>query len=110
MAQKVEAPRSVEAIAASVSAIRIYWLPTAGATKYRIWREGQAVAEVPAPTTDYEDTAIAVGSQHIYQVQAETAGGNSPLSPPYTERAFAPFPMSERRGKMVVLHFCRGEY
>ncbi len=110
-AQKPEAPRGVEAIASSISAIRLYWLPTAGATGYRVVRDGQALTELPANASDYTDNAIAPGSQHNYQIQARTAGGDSPLSPPYLERAFDLFPThatnatGRRRGGIPVADF-----
>ena len=104
-AQKLEAPRSVEAIATGAGAIRVYWLPTAGATGYRVLRDGQPLAETGASATTYEDAAIAPGSQHTYAVQAETANGDSPVSPPYIERAFAPFPESLRRGRVPAAEF-----
>ena len=100
VAQKPEALHSVEASAAGTNSIRVYWLPVAGATGYRIVRDGQVLAEAPASATVYEDAAVSPGTRRVYQVQAETAGGDGPLSPPYTERAFNAFPAGGKRGEI----------
>ena len=104
-AQNLEPPRSVEAIATGAGAIRVWWLPVTGAAGYRVLRDGQTIAEMLPTATDYEDNAISPGSQHTYRVQAESAGGDGPLSPPYIERAFAPFPTRDRRGKIPIASF-----
>src|SRR5581483_4684752 len=83
--------RSVEAIASSPTEIRVYWLPAEGATGYRVQRDGQTIATLPATAQQYNDTALAPDTTYRYAVQALKDGGESPARE-YTERTFAPFP------------------
>lgn len=90
-ALEVAPPRSVEAIAASTNEIRVYWLPAEGATGYRVQRDGQTIATLPASAQQYDDTALAPDTTYRYTVQALQGGSESPVRE-YTERTFAPFP------------------
>jgi hypothetical protein len=90
-ALEVVPPRSVEAIASSPTEIRVYWLPAEGATGYRVQRDGQTIATLPATAQQYNDTALAPDTTYRYAVQALKDGGESPARE-YTERTFAPFP------------------
>jgi hypothetical protein len=94
-AQSVPAPRSFEAIAVSPTEIRLYWLPPQGAigtgTGYRILRDGQVIATLPATAQEYDDTGLTPDSTHTYVVQAMRGAATSLLRE-YVERTFAPFP------------------
>jgi hypothetical protein len=52
-----------------------------GVVKYEIWRDGVRLAD--ATTTSYIDSAVSLGSSHIYSVVAYDAAGNasSPSNP-----------------------------
>ncbi|MCW3055642.1 MAG: Pyruvate/2-oxoglutarate dehydrogenase, partial [Chthonomonadales bacterium] len=92
-AQTVAAPRSFEAIATAPTEIHCYWLPAAGATGYRVQRDGQAVATLDANAQEFADRGLAPNSVHHYTVQA--LQGESASSPrDYVERTFAPFPIT----------------
>jgi hypothetical protein len=90
-AQKVAAPRSFEAIAASPTEIRCYWLAAQGATGYRLLRDGQEIATLGADAQEFTDRGLAPDSVHRYTVQA-LRGENASSPRDYVERAFAPFP------------------
>src|SRR5579871_3590941 len=96
-AQEVAAPRSVEAIAVSTTEIRLYWLPAEGATGYRVKRDGQEVATLPATAQEFPDTGLPPDSTHRYEITALQGERESPARA-YTERTFAPFPAG-RTGK-----------
>ena len=87
------APRSFEAIAISPTEIRAYWLPAAGATGYRIERDGVTAADIPATSQSWSDTGLQPASTHRYAIRAlHAATVSSDRS--YTEQTFAPFPVS----------------
>jgi hypothetical protein len=103
---QVPAPRSFEAIAVSPTEIRCYWLPSAGATSYRVERDGQTVATLPGDAQEFADTGLAPDSTHRYTVRALANGtsivgaltGETTSDPrQYTERTFAPFPGQGKR-------------
>lgn len=89
----VPAPRSFEAIALSTTLIRLYWLPAQGATGYQVTRDGAQVALLPAAATTYDDAGLAPDSTHAYTVTAQRGEERSAVRS-YTERTFAPFPVS----------------
>lgn len=64
------APRSFEAVAVSISEIHCYWLPAQNATGYRLQRDGQTIATLPATAQDYADTGLAPSSVHHYAIVA----------------------------------------
>jgi hypothetical protein len=104
MAQAVAAPRSFEAIATAPTEIHCYWLPTRGATGYRVQRDGQTVATLGAEAQEFADKGLAPDSVHRYTVQAlqgETA--SSPRT--YVERTFAPFPTVAAKHLLPVAAF-----
>ncbi|HZO88763.1 MAG TPA: FAD-dependent oxidoreductase [Chthonomonadaceae bacterium] len=103
-AQAVSAPRALEAIAVSPTAIRLYWLPAEDATGYRVERDGQVIANLPADAQTYDDTQLAPDSTHRYSVRAVNAGGES-APRVYVERTFAPFPTGLQPGKIPVVHY-----
>jgi hypothetical protein len=90
-AQRVAAPRSFEAIATSSSEIRLYWLTAEGATGYRLQRDGQAIATLPAAAQEYADSGLSPNSTYRYTVQAIAETGESPVRE-YVERTFASLP------------------
>jgi hypothetical protein len=94
-AQEVTPPRSFEAIAVSPTEIRLYWLPADAATGYRVERDGQTLASLPASATGYADTTLTSDASHRYVLRAVQ---NDRESAPreYVERAFAPFPGNSR--------------
>ena len=71
-AQKPDAPRSVEAIAASETQIHIYWLPPSdsGLTFYRLFRDGAEISSLPADAKHYTDNGLTPGSTHRYTLRA----------------------------------------
>jgi hypothetical protein len=108
LAAQVAAPRSFEAIAVSPTEIRCYWLSAAGATGYRLERDGQTVATLPAEAQEYADAGLAANSTHRYVIRALANGtsivhalsGEATSDPrEYTERTFAPFPNQGKREK-----------
>ncbi|HZT42332.1 MAG TPA: FAD-dependent oxidoreductase [Chthonomonadaceae bacterium] len=88
-------PRSVEAIAVSTTEVRVYWLPAEGATGYRVRRDGQEIATLPATAQEFADTGLPPDSTHRYEVTALQGERESPVRE-YTERTFAPFPAEIR--------------
>ncbi len=103
-AQTVAAPRSFEAIAVSPTEIRCYWLPAAGATGYRLMRDGQAIATLDGRAQEFADTGLAPDSTHRYEVQAvEKESHSSPRL--YVERTFAPFPSAVSARKVPAANF-----
>ena len=65
----VPIPRSFEAVAVSVNEIRCYWLPADGATGYRIQRDGQTIATLPANAQEYDDRSLPPNTVHHYTIQ-----------------------------------------
>ena len=63
-------PRSFEAVAVSPTEIHCYWLPAPNATGYRLQRDGQTLATLPANAQEYADDTLAVSSTHHYTIQA----------------------------------------
>ena len=108
--EKPSAPGSFEAIAASATEIRCYWLPvkSKAAGKYRVLRDGKTVVVLPVGVTAYADTNLSPDTTYRYSVQfvpesavtgAATPGNSSSVNqtaisqtPDYIERTFAPFP------------------
>lgn len=97
MAHTLKPPRSVEAIAVSTTEIRVYWLPAQGATGYRVRRDGQEIATLPATAQEFADTGLAPDSAHRYVVTAIRESQEA-SAPEYVERTFAPFPEENLSG------------
>ncbi len=81
---------SFEAIAASQSEIRLYWLPAKAAQGYTLYRDNVVIAQVLASQREYLDTGLASNSQHVYKIVAHTGRIST-----YTERTFPVIPISE---------------
>jgi hypothetical protein len=108
----------VEAAAVSPTSIRVYWQAVPGATAYRIYRDGQRVAETPGEPVSlpsaaqlgiqldkqrsYVDTIPSAGGTHIYSVGAVRSIDESPKSKGYLERAFEE-PFAENRCDVLVV-------
>ena len=93
-AQKVAPVRSFEAIAASPTEIRLYWLPAEKATGYRIQRDGIPIATLPSEAKEFDDQGLKPDTIYHYSVQA-VADTLESAERTYTERTFAPFPSRE---------------
>jgi chitodextrinase len=62
-----------------VNSVKLTWTAVAGATSYRIERDGAPYAT--SPTTSYRDSGVVVGTTYAYAVRAvDTYGQASPLS------------------------------
>ena len=58
--------------------VGLTWHAVAGATSYRIFRDGMSIARVE--TTMFMDTGLANGTKYTYRVAAKNAGGEGPSS------------------------------
>ncbi len=100
-------PASVEADAVSSTAIRCYWLPSAGAAGYRVLRDGVQAAVLPASARQYTDTGLQRSHLYTYTVLAVGKNGQTAAAPPYQEETFTPFPdhapRNERTWDVVVM-------
>src|SRR5579871_4093087 len=103
-AQETSPPRSFEAIASSPTAITLYWLPASGATGYRVERDGQPIATLPATAQTYVDSGLAPDSTHRYALRALVGAAESTACQ-YVERSFAPFPAAASQGKLPEVHY-----
>ena len=108
----IAAPRSFEAIAVSNSAIHCYWLPSSGGvTGYRLLRDGQPLATLPANATEYEDQNLAVNTIHHYAIQAMQNEQASALRED-VDSTYPPIPLYSARLKYTdksgVLHLSEG--
>ena len=88
------APRSFEAVAVSAQAIHCYWLPAEGATGYRLQRDGQVIATLPASAQDYTDKDLLPSTIHHYTIQALQNEVASALREDVDE-TFTPLPTTE---------------
>ena len=107
LAQAVNPPRSFEAIATSPSEIRCFWLPAEGATGYRIFRDGQKIADLPKETVEFDDKNLTQDSLHTYTVEA-LADDKSSTPRSYVERTFSPFPTSPSNFDLVIVQASSG--
>lgn len=97
-------PRSFEAIAVSPTEIRCFWLPADGVEKYRLMRDGQPIAELPAAAQAYSDSGLRPNETHRYAIQGVAgSAASAPIS--YTERTFAEIPASRRPGTPAELSY-----
>ena len=57
----------------------VSWVDTANdESGYRIIRNGEMIAELPADTTSFEDSiTLAKGTKMIYQIEVFNAGGSN---------------------------------
>ena len=60
--------------------VRVTWNISAGATKYRIYRDGAQIAEITG--TSYDDTSVTAWQSYKYSVKAGNSSGWTPLSIP----------------------------
>jgi hypothetical protein len=70
----VERPAGFAAYALGGDAIGLEWQAVAGATGYRIWRDGEVLLDSHAGLS-YADRGLSQGSSHRYQVAALGQGG-----------------------------------
>lgn len=96
------APRGFEAVAVSPTEIRLVWLPAEGATGYRVVRDNQPVADLPADAREYTDRNLPPDSTHRYALYAVQGDSLSPARE-YIERTFAPFPETGPKSFDVVV-------
>lgn len=76
----VAAPTALSASAVSASSVRLTWTAAAGATGYRVYRNGTAVTVQPVVETQATDKNVARDASYTYTVRAVAANGN--LGPP----------------------------
>jgi chitodextrinase len=72
-------PGGLAGAGASTTSISLSWNPSSddrAVASYRVYRDGTAVADVPAPTTIWTDSSLSVGESHLYAVDAVDAAGN----------------------------------
>ncbi len=98
-AQGPKPARSVEAIAASESAIRVYWLKSTDplVTGYRIYSDGRLAATVNSDSTSFDDTGLPSASTHRYRVCA-LFGERESAARSCVERTDPGWPASTRDG------------
>lgn len=81
----VAAPANVSATRISASSVALAWAPVAGATGYRVYRDGGALAAGPLADAQYVDKNLARDASYTYTVRAVAANGNAgPESAPVT--------------------------
>ncbi|MFC4099740.1 fibronectin type III domain-containing protein [Paenibacillus xanthanilyticus] len=61
-----------------------------GVTGYRIYKQGQLLAELPAGTTSYSLTGLQLGEKALYKVEAGNAAGNWSSDGPSVEFVTSP--------------------
>ena len=81
-----DAPATLTATAASGTQVDLRWSASAGATSYRVERQGpgeSGFTEIAADIagTSYRDNGARAQSAYSYRVRAQNAGGRSPFSP-----------------------------
>ncbi len=86
-------PRSVEALAVSPTEVRVCWLPSPGASGYRVERDGRELAVASADAREFDDQTASAGQTYRYTVSALN-GGETSEARGYTERAMLPLPQS----------------
>ncbi|RZU52854.1 alpha-tubulin suppressor-like RCC1 family protein [Krasilnikovia cinnamomea] len=88
----VEQQRSPFGLTATAGNARVdlAWLPTVGAQRYLLYRNGKYLRTVYAPTTRSTDSGLANGVTLQYQVQVVVAGQSSALSPMRAATPLAP--------------------
>ncbi|MFG2057490.1 DNRLRE domain-containing protein [Micromonospora sp. NPDC048930] len=87
-------PTGVTATLNPAPSVTLGWSPATdnyGVTGYRVYRDGSAVADLPASATAWTDTAVAGATRYEYVVDAVDAAGNrSAGSPPVVVTAPGP--------------------
>jgi hypothetical protein len=62
----------------STPAVRLAWTPSKGATSYVIVRDGVPFAQIAdRQALSFDDTSVAVGQTHLYQLRAGNPGGSA---------------------------------
>ncbi|GAB1690332.1 fibronectin type III domain-containing protein [Krasilnikovia sp. M28-CT-15] len=77
-------------VAGGNARVDLDWLPTVGAQRYLLYRNGKYLRTVNAPTTSSADTGLDNGVTFQYQVQVVVAGQSSALSPMRAATPLAP--------------------
>ncbi|GAB3355425.1 hypothetical protein GCM10027452_23020 [Micromonospora halotolerans] len=73
------APTGLTANPTSIPSVHLSWAGATdnyGVTGYRVYRDGAAVADLPATATAWTDTAVAGATRYEYTVDAVDAAGN----------------------------------
>ncbi|MEU1837664.1 CBM96 family carbohydrate-binding protein [Micromonospora chersina] len=73
------APTGLSATVDPAPSVRLGWaraVDNYGVTGYRVYRDGTAVADLPATATTWTDTAVAGATRYRYTVDAVDAAGN----------------------------------
>ncbi|MFG3691637.1 DNRLRE domain-containing protein [Micromonospora sp. NPDC047740] len=73
------APGELTAIVDPTPSVSLAWTPatdTYGVTGYRVYRDGTAVADLPATATAWTDTSVAGATRYEYTLDAADAAGN----------------------------------
>ncbi|MFD9335716.1 chitinase [Streptomyces sp. NPDC060028] len=78
--QPPAAPTGLTASATSPSSVSLSWAPAAGATSYKVYRDGAAPLTVTAPSAAV--TGLTASTTYTFRVAAVNAAGESPKSAP----------------------------
>lgn len=82
------APTGLHNTTRTTSAVGLAWTSVAGASRYRVYEDGQPVTEVTGPAATV--TGLTANESHAWQVAALSAGGNEgPKSAAVTVRTLA---------------------
>lgn len=97
-------PRSVEAIPRSPERITLYWLPPQGASPagYRVYRDGERVAELPADARSYDFTGLKAGQPYTLGVEALYPDGTVSERVERVERPYRLLPPEARYPILIV--------
>jgi fibronectin type 3 domain-containing protein len=69
-------PAGVTVSATSPTRVDLSWTASAGASQYKIYRDGVLLASAPAPATSYADTTVSANTQYRYTVAAISLAGS----------------------------------
>jgi hypothetical protein len=80
-------PAGLSAAAVSSSQINLSWTASAGATGYKVFRNGSQVGT--SALTTYADIGLAPSTSYTYTIEATNSSGASAMSPASIEATFA---------------------